>query len=78
MRLMSRGNNVQRLDLVVRMCALYKNRVLLLLLYLKVFVFRSQRKLAMLRWKNNIFWKLRKKIKHLGNEQILNGLIDFV
>ena len=31
MRLMSRGNNVQRLDLVTRICALYKNPVLLLL-----------------------------------------------
>ena len=33
MRLMSRGNNVQCLDLVARICALHKNRVLLLLLY---------------------------------------------
>ena len=31
MRLMSRGNNVQRLDQVPRICALHKNRVLLLL-----------------------------------------------
>ena len=30
MRLMSRGNNVQHLDLVDRICALYKNPVLLL------------------------------------------------
>ena len=27
MRLMSRGNNVQRLDLVARICALYKNPI---------------------------------------------------
>ena len=32
MCLMSRGNNVQRLDLVARICALYKNRVVLLFL----------------------------------------------
>ena len=29
MPLMSRGNNVQRLDLVASICALYKNPVLL-------------------------------------------------
>ena len=29
MRLMSRGNNVQRRDVVARICAIYKNRVLL-------------------------------------------------
>ena len=34
MRLICRGNNVRRLDLVARICALYKNPVLLLLLLL--------------------------------------------
>ena len=41
MRLMSNGNNVQRLDVVARICALYKNRVLLFLILLAIYIIQA-------------------------------------
>ena len=41
MRLMSMGNNVQRLDLVTRMCVLYKNPCIYYIYIIIIFIIIS-------------------------------------